>query len=82
MAIWSAVWPKETGKTYRSVPLPEGTGKGLFSKVPFQQPLYVLHSNPAVSVLGKGRVATDDFQQCSLEKHVANTESEDKPQDY
>ena len=32
------------------------------------------------SVLGKGWVATDDFQ-CSLEKHVANTTSEDKPQD-
>lgn len=76
MAIWSAVWPKETGKTYHSVPLSEGTGKGLFSKAPFQQLLYVLHSNPAASGLGKGWAAIDDFQQCSMEKHVANTESE------
>lgn len=79
MAIWSAVWPKETGKTYHSVPLLEGIGKGLFRKA---QSMDVLHSNPAVSVLGRVWVATDDFQQRSLEKRVANTESEYKPQDY
>jgi len=53
MAIWSAVWPKETGKTYQPVPLSEGTGKGLFSKALFQQSLHVLHRNPAVGA-GQG----------------------------